>query len=136
MIVMVPVRLTGRRITRLVNSEYRSKIWSTGALKNSRENSARSASPGAVGLAAIGPRAGKLGELSGAGGLWARGRLGALDNAPAEPGLFGVMAEADCLITRGDTSTRILFPSAPTSAGFCNTTVPPSPTRVCAVPTS
>src|SRR6266404_9522740 len=109
---------------------------STGALRKLRKYSARSASLGAAGLFRVGPGAGKLGGLSGAGEFSARGRLEALDDAPAETGLFGVMTEADCRITRGDTNTRILFPSAPTSAGFCNTTAPPSPTRVCAVPTS
>src|SRR5947207_12341301 len=68
MIVMLPLRLTGRRITRLVNSEYFSKIWSTGALKNLRKYSAPSASPGAAGLAAVGPGAGRPAGLSGAGG--------------------------------------------------------------------
>src|SRR5947207_6592770 len=68
MMVMLPLRLTGRRITRLVNSEYFSKIWSTGALKNLRKYSALSASPGAAGLAAVGPGAGRAAGLSGAGG--------------------------------------------------------------------
>src|SRR2546423_8878486 len=68
MIVMLPVRLTGRRITRVVNSEYFSKIWSTGALKNLRKYSALSASPGAAGLAAVGSGAGRPAGLSGAGG--------------------------------------------------------------------
>src|SRR5437762_12051483 len=50
MIVIVPVRLAGRRTVRTVNSEYFSKIWSTGALKNFRKCSARSACPSAAAL--------------------------------------------------------------------------------------
>src|SRR5438045_3139231 len=69
MIVMLPVRLTGRRITRPVNSEYFSKISSTGELTKLRRYSARSAFPGAAGLAPVGLGAGRLGGLSGAGGL-------------------------------------------------------------------
>src|SRR5437762_7298527 len=65
----------------------------------------------------------------------ARGCLEALDDAPAETGLFGGIVEADCRITRGDTSTRILFPSAPISAGFCTKTVSPSPAATLAGPT-
>src|SRR5438093_8601696 len=48
MIVMVPVRLAGRKTVRPVSSEYFSNIWSTGALKNLRKCSARSACPSAA----------------------------------------------------------------------------------------
>src|SRR5436309_550791 len=68
MTVMFPARPRGRSITRLGNSERFSKIWSTGALKNLRKYSAPSASPGAAGLAPVGPGAVRPGELSGAGG--------------------------------------------------------------------
>src|SRR6266404_5086187 len=52
MMVILPCRLAGRKTVRPVSSEYRSKIWSTGALKNLRKCSARSDCPSAVALVA------------------------------------------------------------------------------------
>src|SRR5437762_11211756 len=53
MIVIFPCRLAGRRTVRPVSSEYFSKIWSTGALKNLRKCSPRSAWPAPGGFAAV-----------------------------------------------------------------------------------
>src|SRR5438876_6153278 len=63
--------------------------------------------------------------------------LRALDDVATEIALeFDSATEADCHTIRGETTIRILRPSASFNAGFCSITAPPSPTRVCAVPAS
>src|SRR5436190_603892 len=60
MMVMFPARAAERRTVRPVSSEYFSKIWSTGALKNLRKFSARSACAAAPGSSPV-PAAGTVG---------------------------------------------------------------------------
>src|SRR6266536_6368709 len=70
MMVMVPVRLAGRKTVRPVSSEYFSKIWSTGALKNLRKCSARSACPSAAALVVAAEGVVGGGEMAGGAAAW------------------------------------------------------------------